>query len=54
MLTKKAKSEKLRGKSNENFDLNRRFALSERLSMNFNVHMRNLGLNPFSASGRLD
>ena len=44
MLTKKAKSEKLRGKSNENFDLNRRFAWSERLSMNFNVHIGDTGI----------
>ena len=44
MLTKKANSEKLGGKSNENCDLNRRFALPERLSMNFNVHMGDLGL----------
>jgi hypothetical protein len=27
----------------KNFDLNRRFALSGLLSMNFNVHMGNLG-----------
>ena len=44
MLTKNAKSGKLRDKSDENFDLNKRFALSERLSMNFNVHMGNLDL----------
>ena len=44
MLTKKAKSGELRDKSDENFDLNTRVALSERLSMNFNVHMGNLDL----------
>jgi len=44
MLTKKAQSEKLLNKSDENFDLNRRFALSERLSMNFDVHMEIVGL----------
>jgi len=46
MLTIKAKSENLRDKSDENFDLNRRFTLSEWLSMNFYVHMKNLGLLP--------
>ena len=46
MLTKKAKSAKLQGKSDENFDLiNRKFALSEQLSMNFNVHMGDLDIN---------
>lgn len=42
MLTKKAKSENLSGKSKKNFDLNRRFAFPERLSMNFYVNLENL------------
>jgi len=33
--------------------LKRRFALSERLSMNFNVYMGNLGLNLFKNTGYL-
>ena len=47
MLTNKTKSEKLRDQSDDNFDLNRRFALSKRLSMNFNVHMGNLSQELF-------
>ena len=51
MLTKKANSEKLREKFVENFNLNRRFALSELISMSFSVHAGNLGT--FILSGNL-
>lgn len=42
ILTKKAKSGKLRAKPKKNFDFNREFAISGLLSTNFNVHMGNL------------
>jgi len=40
ILTYKNENEKLAGKLNEKFDLNKKFAFSGRLSMNFNIHKK--------------